>query len=185
MNLRKNTGFTLIELIVTLAILGIILAIAVPNYLNMVKYANMRKVADDCRIIEKATEVYHITVKSYPTLQNLHKTNQEFLTGKKPDGTLADEVFRPDGWAGPYLDFWPVNPFNPDSEENIENNDTYQLDYRTYDGVKYLVFEIPFVPLDAEARAYLDEILDGGDGLNAGKYRADNNKWTHYIIGEY
>jgi general secretion pathway protein G len=183
-NLKKE-GFTLIELIVTLAILGLILAIAVPNYLNMVKHANMRKVADDCRIVEKAVEVYHATVESYPTLQSVHKTNQEFLTGKKPDGSLAAEVFRPEGWAGPYLDFWPVNPFNPKSEENVENNDTYQLDYRTFGSVKYLVLEIPFVPLDAEARAYLDEILDGGDGLKAGKFRADSKKWSYYVVGEY
>ena len=99
---------------------------------------------------------------------------------------MADAVYRPSGWAGPYLNFWPVNPFNSNSEENIENNDTYQLDYRTYDSIRYLVLEIPFDPIDADGMAYLDEILDGSDGLHAGKYRDDGNeKWTHYIIGEY
>lgn len=184
---KQNKGFTLIELILVLAILGIIFAIAVPKYSQMTKKANLRKVAIDCKIVKDAMILYNVNVQAYPSQSTLRgsKTNQEFLTGKSPDGTDAPVRYKPEGWCGPYLKFWPINPFDKHSKENIENDDTYQLDIRTIGGETYIVLEIPFVPIDFEARQYLDELLDDSDGMSKGNFRANNQKWSYYILGEY
>ncbi len=57
--LRKKQGFTLIELIVVLAILGIILAIAVPNYLGVQDRAATRADNSQLDLVEKAVKLWY------------------------------------------------------------------------------------------------------------------------------
>ena len=49
MNARKNQGFTLIELMITIAIVGILAAIAIPSYIN---YTNRARFAE---VVQAAT----------------------------------------------------------------------------------------------------------------------------------
>lgn len=47
MKIKNNKGFTLIELIITIAILGIVLAIAAPNFTRYRDNTNLREAARD------------------------------------------------------------------------------------------------------------------------------------------
>ncbi len=58
--LKNRKGFTLIELIVVLAILGIILAIAVPNYLGVQAKAAEDADARTAQLVEKAVEIWYL-----------------------------------------------------------------------------------------------------------------------------
>ena len=63
---RTKKGFTLIELLIVVAIIGIIVAIAIPNLLNAIQRAKQKRTMADMRSIGTATEAYAVDFNSYP-----------------------------------------------------------------------------------------------------------------------
>lgn len=59
-------GFTLIELLIVVAIIGILAAIAVPNFLNAQTKAKVSRAFADLKAIGAAIEMYNIDRNSYP-----------------------------------------------------------------------------------------------------------------------
>ncbi len=60
-------GFTLIELLIVVAIIGILAAIAVPNFLNAQVRAKVAKAVSNMRGIQSALEMYYLDHNSYTT----------------------------------------------------------------------------------------------------------------------
>lgn len=60
-------GFTLIELLIVVAIIGILAAVAVPNFFNARHRAVLSRVQADHRRIATAMEIYQLENKTYPT----------------------------------------------------------------------------------------------------------------------
>jgi prepilin-type N-terminal cleavage/methylation domain-containing protein len=93
--LRKKQGFTLIELIVVLAILGIILAIAVPNYLGVQERSAVT--ADDraSELAMKAVDLWLVSNSVSETDFEI-QFNVALATGADPavltDANLANET---------------------------------------------------------------------------------------------
>lgn len=71
MKLASRFGFTLIELLIVVAIIGILAAIAVPNFLNAQVRARIARVESDMKSISTALEMYILDNNSYPNDHDL------------------------------------------------------------------------------------------------------------------
>ncbi|AHF07425.1 competence type IV pilus major pilin ComGC [Desulfitobacterium metallireducens] len=87
-------GFTLLEVLLALAILGMIMAQVVPKYGSAILSSNKQVQQANQLRIEGAVELYRLDTGSFPSrLEDLL--------------TLPPEVH---GWRGPYLDKLPTQP---------------------------------------------------------------------------
>jgi type II secretion system protein G len=64
--MKRNKGFTLIELLIVVAIIGIIVAIAIPNLLNAIQRAKQKRTMGDMRSAGTAAEAYAVDFNHYP-----------------------------------------------------------------------------------------------------------------------
>jgi prepilin-type N-terminal cleavage/methylation domain-containing protein len=93
-------AFTLIELLIVVAIIGILAAIAVPNFLNAQLRAKIARVEGDLRAMKTAIEMYRADNSGYPPACTLEIVGDvQFRAG---------EIFSPVAYANVPA----VDPFN-------------------------------------------------------------------------
>jgi prepilin-type N-terminal cleavage/methylation domain-containing protein len=78
--MKQRKGFTLIELMIVIAIIIILAAIAIPNYLRMTDRARRARVAGDFASLATANEAYLVDWGHYPMSSVI--TGEEFGKGK-------------------------------------------------------------------------------------------------------
>ncbi|MGH8193850.1 MAG: type II secretion system major pseudopilin GspG [Woeseiaceae bacterium] len=94
-------GFTLIEIMVVVVILGILAAIVAPNVIGRIDDAQVTRVQGDLRGVENALKFYRLDNFRYPTTEQ----GIEALVNKPADPTLKN-------WkTGGYLDRLPKDPW--------------------------------------------------------------------------
>lgn len=115
---RRIHGFTLIELLIVVAIIGILAAIAVPNFLNAQIRAKVARAESDLKAITTALEMYRLDNGLYPLWLN-------------PDGSQKNPVNRrliPLTTPISYMASVPQDPFlygPPGARINESQNEAY------------------------------------------------------------
>ncbi len=71
--MKNNKGFTLVETIAVIIILGVILSIAVPSITNVVKSTNKNRMISDA-------ETFISEVKEYVESDTIGNTSKEYIT---------------------------------------------------------------------------------------------------------
>jgi general secretion pathway protein G len=64
---KKQTGFSLIEIMVVLVIIGLLVSVVAPNVLDRADDARIQKVEADFKAIETTLKIYRLDNYSYPT----------------------------------------------------------------------------------------------------------------------
>ncbi|HLU62414.1 MAG TPA: type II secretion system major pseudopilin GspG [Gammaproteobacteria bacterium] len=105
MNRHIQRGFTLIEIMVVIVILGILATVVVPRIMDRPDQAKIVKAQSDIRAIEAALNLYRLDNFNYPTTDQ----GLEALV-RKPSGSPEPRNYK----AGGYLDRLPKDPWGND-----------------------------------------------------------------------
>ncbi|MGB8225760.1 MAG: prepilin-type N-terminal cleavage/methylation domain-containing protein [Sedimentisphaerales bacterium] len=110
--MKKRNGFTLVEILIVVVILGILAAIVIPQFSDASTEAKLSSLVSDLQTVRSQIQLYKIQhTDALPTAGGLTFA-VAMTTYTNVDGTAAAVQAPGVGVYGPYLQQIPKNPFN-------------------------------------------------------------------------
>ncbi len=137
----KQSGFSLIEILVVLVIMGLLISVVAPTVLNRTDEARIQKVYADFKSIETALKIYRLDNYNYPTTeQGLQALLEPSSLSPQPrnfkeGGYLAEIPMDP--WGRPYLYLSPGENSSVDiytlGADGISGGDDQNADFGNWE----------------------------------------------------
>ncbi len=109
---KQSAGFTLIEIMVVVIVIGILAATIIPQFMNTAQDAKISKAKSDVAEIEGALERFNVHMDRYPTSEESLKALVEAPTGAEKD------------WRGPYLNMVRSDPWGHQYQYRVPGHTT-------------------------------------------------------------
>lgn len=117
-NKMKQTGFTLIEIMVVVVIIGILASVVVPRIMDNPDKARVAKAKNDIRALESAMDLYRLDNFTYPT------------TDEGLEALITAPSSAPANWKqGGYIKKLNSDPWG---NEYLYDNDGNEIEIYTY-----------------------------------------------------
>jgi general secretion pathway protein G len=141
--LRRQAGFTLIELMVVIVILGLLAAIVMPRVVGQTDKARYSQASVQMRILEDALKRYKLDSGHFPTTeQGLEALVRQPTTGTQPrnwqhGGYLDKPEIPVDPWGNNYIYISP-GQHGPDYDlkslgaDGLEGGEEYNADIESW-----------------------------------------------------
>lgn len=132
-NLRTSKGFTLLEVMVVIVILGILASMVVPNLIGNQEKASLQKAVSDVTALETSLSLYKLDNYKYPSTEQglealVTQTDIEPLPRRFPDGGYLKRLPQ-DPWGNEYQLLNPgeqgkidIFSMGPDGEAGTEDD---------------------------------------------------------------
>ena len=104
--MNKQSGFSLLEVMVVLVIIGMIMSIVAPNIMGQQEEAAIGKANLDIQQLEDAMSMYKLKNKKFPTTEQglealVTQTTIDPIPKRFPEGGFISELPE-DPWGNPY-----------------------------------------------------------------------------------
>lgn len=161
----KRNAFTLIELLIVVAIIGILAAIAVPNFMSARIRATIARAKSEIRSLASASEMYRLDTNTYP-----NESEHNIYQRSRSEAGLM--------WLTTpisYMQSIPRDPFHPKLEEQTNYFRSYETSVASSGGgrarrlTSYVIFTI--------GPDLAENGIDTGIGFRGRWYLGDGNTY--------
>lgn len=160
----RKRAFTLIEIIVVIAVIGILAAMIVPNAFRVIEKSKIARAVEDMRTIRTGAMGYYADTGTFPLLNIGDARRASGMGFISDDDGNGNPVW---GWDGPYIDKWPNNPWGTSS--GFTNQYYWDADLSGDDNGNGIIGEAQVIMFNVPRKSAqtMDSIYDNGNLLGA------------------